>query len=1336
MLSKLKKFVKLITKKFTAIATVCILFANSMLSGVVFADVEPVIRPNSRGHFIEIQMAYDANNEEDLENWEDYRVIPITLNLTGDIPVSGFDISLNYDKNKLTPMYEKRRAGMVEATTITQWDPLDNDYNFEKDYSSTVSVFDPENGHIKLVATRATSINPDEIDESIVVGTMFFKLNDGYELSDLDGDTFTLQPDNTVPESGYEIAYGTLPWGVTDGRYFGLTNFATESKSITNITIKKNPTKTTYTQDEVITQAKLAGGIITINYSDGSSTDVKMTNLDVEIITQKADIVNPIIRIKYKGHFTETDIPITVQNPVTDVEMITPPTKLEYTQDEAINFAGGQIKITFQNGDTTTLSTTNTKVVKNETVADLNQGDVVITGTTVGGLQCGKKTITLTYEGKSVTYDIIINDAIKEIRAEDYKVNYKIGDLSIDRSQGNVVVETNAGAIFNVPFTNGSVDISGFKSYDVMVNRPITVKYLGKQTTYNVNINDYLKSISIDTLPTKTNYRCGEALDLTGGKIHAVYASTADDTVDMTDPGVQVTGFETLVPGDQTLTITYDGLTSTFGINVIDELTGIEIENPPKKEYIYNDEFDYTTGTLLATHASGNRTSGIRLNDTGVTVAGYDKTTLGDQTITVSYVEEGITKTLTYDIEVQDKATSLVISKEPAKKTYKYGEKMEVEDGTIDVEYMNSPSDTVGMQTKMLSETDGSIFSTRPRLAAGTTTMAKTVQVNYRGMSTTYPITVINNVTKIEVTTLPTKTKYKYGEEQDLTGGIVIITRANGETLQLDLTDPLITVTGFDSSKENLKLPLTVSYTENGETVSTKLNIVIEDDVTAIRLNKAPKGIYKYGEEIEDLTMTVTRLSGNYQVKVTKDMMNYDPRKLGIQTVTLNYGGQKLTFDAKVEDYVEKIRMRTKPTKIKYELGEKIDIAGATIQEIMASGVYGETINVTEKMISGFDSKTEGTKTITVTYKDMKTTFTVVVGNAKPGDEVEKIVLKSKPTKTVYKIGEKLNIAGAEIQEVMKSGQKGNTIIVTEDMISGFDTQTEGTKTITITYKNMKTTFTIVVEKTTPEDEVEEIVLKTKPTKTKYKIGEKLDITGVVIQEVMRSGRKGNTIVVTEDMISGFDTQTEGTKTITITYKNMKVTFQIIVEKEVKPGPEPDEIDIVKPEPKSSTTYNTSIANYIIKKEEISDEINEESQPEVEKKEKKKDKDIPGITTDKDDSNGISAGEILRAIIGILVAGSFTMMMVAAITKRRNVKIYLEAGNRKILIGKEKLTKDNRKLDLSKYYDVYREEEFNLVLSKSISEKLNNKTVNVIIHDEKQENFKVEYENKEYIYRT
>lgn len=116
----------------------------------------------------------------------------------------------------------------------------------------------------------------------------------------------------------------------------------------------------------------------------------------------------------------------------------------------------------------------------------------------------------------------------------------------------------------------------------------------------------------------------------------------------------------------------------------------------------------------------------------------------------------------------------------------------------------------------------------------------------------------------------------------------------------------------------------------------------------------------------------------------------------------------------------------------------------------------------------------------------------------------------------------------------------------------GYSTTVAGTYEFKVVYKaneEIYTTFTVVVE----EPELVSIEVKTNPTKLTYQVGEQLDLTGLVIEAVMSSGTK-ETISITNDMVSGFDSSKTGTNTITITYEGKTVTIDLTI---VQATPEP-----------------------------------------------------------------------------------------------------------------------------------------------------------------------------------
>ena len=164
------------------------------------------------------------------------------------------------------------------------------------------------------------------------------------------------------------------------------------------------------------------------------------------------------------------------------------------------------------------------------------------------------------------------------------------------------------------------------------------------------------------------------------------------------------------------------------------------------------------------------------------------------------------------------------------------------------------------------------------------------------------------------------KTNYNVNDTLDVTNGEILVTRQTGEPEVKEITQDM--VTGFDSSKENTKLPLKVTYTENGETKETSYEVSVKDSVTSISIKANPsKTEYRYGESLDltGATISVVKGSGTTDIPITDNMVSgYDPTAVGKQTVKVSYGGKDTTFEVTVKDYVKDITL-TAPTKTEYK---------------------------------------------------------------------------------------------------------------------------------------------------------------------------------------------------------------------------------------------------------------------------------------------------------------------------------------------------------------------------------------------------------------------------------
>lgn len=183
----------------------------------------------------------------------------------------------------------------------------------------------------------------------------------------------------------------------------------------------------------------------------------------------------------------------------------------------------------------------------------------------------------------------------------------------------------------------------------------ITVTYVADGTTYTasipVTVTRVLASVRIDTNP-QTSYTAGDLLDLDGLVVSKVFSSgrsevTTDYTTDVADG--------TIIYEDTTEVIvscTENGITKTASIPLTVQrvLQSIAVTTQPTTNTYKSGTTIDTTGMVVT--ATYNRTdaavSGYTINPT---TAGA---TEGTEAITVSYTENGVTKTTTFNITVKN----------------------------------------------------------------------------------------------------------------------------------------------------------------------------------------------------------------------------------------------------------------------------------------------------------------------------------------------------------------------------------------------------------------------------------------------------------------------------------------------------------------------------------------------------------------------------------------------------------------------------------------------------------------------------------------------------------
>lgn len=551
---------------------------------------------------------------------------------------------------------------------------------------------------------------------------------------------------------------------------------------------------------------------------------------------------------------------------------------------------------------------------------------------------------------------------------------------------------------------------------------------------------------------------------------------------------------------------------------------------PDKVNYLEGkDEFDITGAILRLTYDNGTTE---KIPMTAEMVSGFDNTIVGTNRIKVQY---GGFETSFNVTVIARSLVSIAVGKMPAKTEYLEGkDEFSPSGGELTLTYNNGTSKTVDMKDAAFTGFDNS------------TPGVQTVTVSYGGKTTTLKVTVIEKtLEKIEVTTLPSKTQYLEGKDKlQKDGGVITLYYNNGKTATVSLNDA--DVTGFNNRVVGTQT-LTVHYMEKTAQFEVK---IIAKSVSRISVASVPD-VVTYLEGKDELSADGGKITVYYNndtedvVNMTVDMLSgFDCNKVGMQTITVTYGGKTAVFEVEViAKTLEKIELLSAPAKKTYrEKKDTLNLNGARINLIYNNGAV-VPFAITDEMVSGFDNSVIGKQTITVTYMGKTTTFEIEI----IAKTAMSISVTKKPDKLSYLEGkDELDVTGGVIT-VYYDNDTTTSIPMTSDMVSGFDNSEAGTNTVTVTYLGKTATFDVEIR----AKKIVSFELVKNPVKTVYKEGEALSLEGIAARFSYDNGEITD-LPVSVYFASGFDSRKVGKQMVTITIDTYVDSFEVTVEHDYK----------------------------------------------------------------------------------------------------------------------------------------------------------------------------------------
>ena len=1198
--------------------------------------------------------------------------------------------------------------------TVTYKDADTDSYTNGQDFTTNLKV--TLSKEVKKIDITAPSKTKYEHGETIATdGTITVTFTDNTTeqrtmkanmITENDGSPLNMSP--AVSDYTNNKINKTLKITYTEDGKVGTINYPIEIiNKVQTITIKGTP-KTTYNVNEALDN----NITITIHRQTGADEDVTVTTSMIPSFntTTETSGTPRSSDIEYTENGTTVKVPYTytVTDTVTNINVNTQPTKATKYGENA-DLTGATIDVVKGSG-TTTIPVTK---------------DMIKPGT-YNPNQTGNQTIKVIYGGKETSLTITVKDYVTGITINPASVTGKYNDTLSKMIQTNNIQYTvkyaKAGAQTPEALTESMV--SGYSATTTQ-DQNLTVTYKDADTNSYTNGQDFTANLKVtldDTITgmtlkqtgtVKTNYKYNEEIDVTNLVI-VVHKLSGDENVPVTKDMIKNYNKQKL--GNQTVSVEYNGTTvGTINATVKDYIASVIITAPSKITYKYNEELDLSDAKITITMAS-KPSAPTTISVTQSMISGYDKTKVGAQTVTITYTDsENKVHKQTFGVTVKDAIKTITLENNNFKTNYKYGENLNLSGLSLKVTKESGATTTVPI-------TSGMISGYNPNKLGN-----QTLTINYEGKQFTTVVNVVDYVKDITLTP-PTKNEYKIGETLNLVGGSITEKMASGaKGSTIALTNSI--VSGFDSTTPGTK-NLTVKYVKDGKTYTKTFQIAVINTINHIEVIAPTKTNYKYGENLNLAggTVKIHMEDGTIKtIQLTNNMVTgYDKTKPGQQMLKVTYTSEdnkkyegyfKVTVG---EDYIKDTKF-VAPTKKEYRIGDTIDLAGGSITEVYASGKLGNKYELTNSMISGFDSTTPGTKQITVTFNNKKYNYSITVKDKTLG-----ISIKTLPNKLEYKKGENIDLTGATLNVVKESGT--TTIKITANMVSGYDKNKTGMQVITVTYEGFTAQFSVLVKEeaqTNPEkpDNNKPNTDNNKPNTDNNKPNTDNNKPNTDNNKPNTDNNKPNTDNNKPNTTDKNNNSTSNT-TPSVPSTTNRNTTNISNE--------------------TTTEENKKEATEETNKEETTNEENKNEETKQEDNKNTQDENkVPLVSGTNDNNNnktpkdkGTISIQGLLNILGLLLALLALAFIIIVLAKRRNnVKIYIEEGDEKVLIGKEKVTKDNRELDLNKYYNKYKEDEYKIVLSKSISKKLDKKTVNLTVHD-KKESFVVDYDSKEYIYRT
>lgn len=592
-----------------------------------------------------------------------------------------------------------------------------------------------------------------------------------------------------------------------------------------------------------------------------------------------------------------------------------------------------------------------------------------------GTLESGKRFLKIRVEGYT-------NYSSKDAA---YTLKYEVFLIEGQTLFINIIQHpTNSSYIGQSTITDGTNSANLHIAVNSEVPLYILVKNAGNaQVISYERYVETITKIAVTTPPSRTTYYQKEVFDRTGMVVTAYYDDGS--TVEVTD--YEVTNFDSSSASEELVTLTYEGLTTTLNVTVLDiQVTGISAASN-KELYLFNENLSPSNVTLTGNLSNGGS---VELNSNLAEYTGFKKGFPGEQTITARYSEftttfnvmsqapviEDLLNTkaeMTYVLNNQ-KRNGYIVSTEGVD-WFKYGIR------TANMIYVASngwvgfgrPQEHLSLFQFSYQIEDTSIYSVLRQegvFQSGKRFLKVRVEGyayknnSYSNYAYTYEVFLIEGQTLfVYIPKLPVKCQYNRDN-------VAYVYDGNKKEY----------IDSVKATNNGGVQPVSVLIENAGICQHVSEEMYTDKTYTGIEVTNPPdKTIYTQGDNFDASGMIVSALdSSGAKTPITNYSVTDFDSGTGDRALPVIYQGLKTTLNVTI-NAKDILKITKLPTKVTYATDEEFSSSGMECTLYKADGT--KEVVTSECTLSSPSMSVTGRQVITATYRDCSAVFFIDVGS-------------------------------------------------------------------------------------------------------------------------------------------------------------------------------------------------------------------------------------------------------------------------------------------------------------------------------------------------------------------